>query len=128
MAATISTDTTLKADFLIPLSTLNSLMDSADFTGDNSVGFHTSIWSEVQRDLKKRSPPVEESDLGDSSELQHAAHLLCLARLYGMSGLEQDIIDSAKWRSKYRKEMREANLTVGTEQPASASETTLVRS
>lgn len=128
MAATNSTDTTLKADFLIPLSTLLSLMDSAEFTGDESVGFHTSVWSEVKRDLKKRAPPLEESDLNDSSELQHAAHLLCLRRLFGMSGLERDVIESSKWLAAYRKEMREVNLSTPSEQPASASETTLVRS
>ncbi len=128
MAATISTDTTLRADFLILESTLDALQDAADFSGDSSAGLHEAIWTEMQRDLAKRRPPLEESDLTDSSELQHAAHLLVLARLFGLSGMEDDKIDVEKWRAKYRKEMREVNLTVGTEQEAAATETKLYRS
>jgi hypothetical protein len=128
MAATISTDTTLRADFLIYEAELDRLQDAADFSGDSSVGLHTAIWTEIQRDLRKRTPPILEADLSDSSELQHAAHLLVVARLYSMSDIEEDQIAKEKWYAKYRKEMRQVNLTVGgTEQLESASETAFIR-
>lgn len=124
MVAAISTDTTLRADFLILEQTLDALQDAAEFSGDSSVGLHTAIWDEIQRDLLKRRPPLTESDLADSSALQHAAHLLVLARLYGLSDIEADKIEAAKWRAAYRQEMREVNID---DEPAAASETLLVR-
>lgn len=127
MAATISTDTTIRAAFLILGSTLDSLQNAADFSGDTSVGLHTAAWTEIQRDLRKRSPPVIESDLSDPSELQHAAHLLVITMLFGLSDIEADQIRYNTWRARYRKEMRQVNLSVPSEQPAAATETTLLR-
>ncbi len=124
MAATISTDTTLRADFLILASTLDALQDAADFDQDSSVGFHTAIWTEIQRDLKQRRPPLDESDITDTSVLQHAAHLLCLARLYDLTGIESDRIEAAKWRAEYGKEMRRVNLD---DDVAAGAETQLER-
>ncbi len=128
MAATISTDTTLRADFLILESTLDALQDAADFSGDTSVGLHTAAWDALQRDLAVRRPPLTESDLDDSSELQHAAHLWVIARLYELSSIEADQVEATKFMKRYRTEMRRVQLTIsGAEQPTGASETLLVR-
>lgn len=127
MAATISTTTTLKADFLILVSTLDALIDASDFSGDDCVGLHTAAWTDIQRDLAMRRPPIKESDLTDSSELQHAAHLWVLSRLYDLSDIEADKIESKRWWDRYRKEMRRVQLTITSQQASSAAEAYLVR-
>lgn len=126
MAATITTQTTLKADYLVLVSELDRLVDAAEFDDDSCVGLHTAAWNALQRDLRKRRQGLEEADIADTSVLQHACHLWVLARLYEMSSLgdDSDKVESAKFFSRYRKEMREVQIDDGV---MSASETFLVR-
>lgn len=123
MTTPITTQTTLKADYLILVSELDALVDAAEFD-DDCVGLHTAAYEDLLRDLGKRRPGLTEADIADTSVLKHACHLWVLARLYEMSGFEEGKVKAEHWYSRYRKEMREVQID---DSVSSASETLVVR-
>jgi hypothetical protein len=127
MADSITNDVTLKAACLELDAEVDRLVDAGDFT-DDPLKHHKAAWSQVKRDLLRRRPAVEETDLGDTDELLFATHLCALYILYSLSEIEDDAKKTQSYWQRYRKEMREVQLTIsGTEQAAGASETLLVR-
>jgi hypothetical protein len=126
VTAAITTETTLKAEFLILLAELDRLNDAADFSGDTSVGLHTAAWSQVKRDLARRRVPIAETDLTDPDELQHATHLYVLYKYYSLSELEEDKLLAKQWLTKYRKEMGDLEPTLNGVETASSGESTML--
>lgn len=126
--AGITSQTTLKAEYLIYQAELDRLVDAPEFDAAGMLALHSMAWDTVQRDLKRKRPGLVLADLSDTSELEHACHLLILHRLYDASALDDDKVASKRWRREYDIELAEVQLSVsGGATAAEAEDTFLVR-
>lgn len=126
--AGITTQTTLKAEYLIYQAELDRLVDAPEFTADGLTALHTTAWTAVQRDLARKRPGLLLADLSDTSELQHACHLWVLQRLYDASALDDDKVAAKRWRREYDSELSDVKITTsGGVTAAEAEDTMLVR-
>lgn len=123
MADAITTTATLKAACLVLSDVVDALIDAAEFDTDATLP-HDAAWSAVKRDIK-RIRGYDESDLTDSSELQHAVHCKVLQILYDLYGDDEGV---ERWKIRYWNEIRSVFLTVtGSEQASDGRMTLLVR-
>ena len=126
--AVITTQATLKAEFLILAAELDRLVDCPDYSYDAAVGLHTAAWEAVQRDLVRKRPGLALADLSDTSELRHACHLWILERLYSQSEMDEDRVQSKRWLAEYQRELSDVKVSVsGSVTAAEAEDTMLVR-
>jgi len=123
VADSITTTATLRAEGLEYDDEIDRLLDAEEFDNE-PLKPHKGGWSQVKRDLLRRRPELEESDLNDPTELMYVTHLCVLARLYDLSEIDDDGKKSQSYWARYRKEMKEVKLNDGVSQ---ASETLMVR-
>jgi hypothetical protein len=127
MADNITSQTTLKAEYLELETEVDRLVDDSGDLSVDPVPLHTAAWSAVKRDLAQRVPSVTEDDLTSTDSLQHPTHLWVMSRLYSLSGHDDDKVRAAHYWSRYKAEMRLVKLDVGGTQAASGSQTLMVR-
>lgn len=110
MADSISTQADLKAAWLVLPSEIETLTTS-EMYADNWLTVHKAAWSAVKAEMYKRRDRLEESDLGDSSELLDATLYMVLHIAYRVSEIETHQVEAKRWYRRYQKEMSEVELS-----------------
>lgn len=130
MVASITDDTSLRAEYFELESEYDRLQDAADLAG-GAAGLHEAAWTAVKRDLEQQVPPVTEDKLASTAALEHPTHLWVMYRLYELSGFghddDGDKTKSRRYYKRYQDAMRHGRWDTGSTTAASGSQTLMVR-
>jgi len=112
MADSITTNADIVAEYPIILAEMSRL-ETDEMRADEWAALHKAAWRRILRDLYRRADKLEETDLGDTSELKLAAIYYVLHLAYLANELEDEKLEASRWLEKYEKEMAEQALSVG---------------